>query len=530
MARARASLTNPFGTPDGAQADVTEVNERFDDLKGLPGHESLSTAHHDLSARILVGRMGAGKTIYQRRLLQRAAEEGVFVLADEIHGRLPATGDVANLANWFSNLHSMSELWTVLWRRAIMRSVVSQILLVPELRDAAPDEALHELATNFDDLVGKPRAPRSPQAELGNMLLPLHGHNAVRNFAYSEGWSDLEYHIASALKEASTVRIHIDGVDEHFETAPVYWMAVQCGLVLCILDLRREQWLGKRLHVVACVRDIVYAELLESEHAPRFSNAPYVRRLDWDEAAIRHLLNHKLRRLGNDYMMDPRRRDAEGWLGVGTIPDAVNGTEEPVERYIIRHTRMLPRDIVDVGNHLCDDVRAAKEEGHDALAIEVLQQTVADRATAFAEAQLRACSNRLAADATPPANRAAATVDVFTGDPDYVQGLKVTLAGLVAGFGNERFDGRRLERVASRADEELRPHLVDFQGSVGAHVLNLLWQHRLLGYVERGPGGERDRFYEGTVGDARLSRDRPEYVLHPCVRYAVPLGRGRFSR
>jgi hypothetical protein len=524
----KTASTFPFGTPDGAQADISEVNDRFDDLHDLGGHESLTTAHDDLSARVLVGRMGAGKTIYQRRLQQRAREEGLFTLADTIQGQLPSTAAVMLVARWFSyDAHSLRELWKTLWRRAIMRSAVSQVLCTELRREADPD-ALAVLETGFADLIGKPRAPRSPQAELGNMLLPQRGHNSVRDYAYDEGWGDLEHYLAMAIRNAPTMRLHIDGVDDHFETSPASWMPVQCGLVLSILDLRREASFTSKLHVVACVRDIVYAELLESEHAPRFDNASYIRRLEWDTTAIRHLLHHKIRKLPAAQTMSSRARDAGGWLGLRTVQSDPEDEPEDIERYLIRHTRMIPRDVVDLGNHLCGAVADAKSDGLTAVPASTVKDVVADRAASFAQAQIRACVNRLATDVN--FDLANAGADAFTGDSDYAQGLRRTLVDMIASFGAERFDGRRLQRAAELADAELGPQMPAFEGSVGGHVLNLLWQHRLLGSAEPSDDGERLRYYAGQVGDARLRRDRKRYALHPCVRYAVSLNGGRFDR
>jgi hypothetical protein len=58
----------PFGTPDGSRADINAVLSSFVRLHDHPGFGAVATRADDASVRVIVGRMGAGKTVYMRRL------------------------------------------------------------------------------------------------------------------------------------------------------------------------------------------------------------------------------------------------------------------------------------------------------------------------------------------------------------------------------------------------------------------------------------------------------------------------------
>jgi hypothetical protein len=52
-------------------------------------------------------------------------------------------------------------------------------------------------------------------------------------------------------------------------------------------------------------------------------------------------------------------------LGRETIKNSSRDTLEPVEQYLLRHTRLLPRDIIILGNRLCEEIQKAKRFSPD---------------------------------------------------------------------------------------------------------------------------------------------------------------------
>ena len=149
---------------------------------------------------------------------------------------------------------------------------------------------------------------------------------------------------------------YLDALDEHFERAPVQWLACQKGLCRQVLQLSD---VFPRLHVVISVRDLVFAALSDSEHLTRYKRTYKIRALDWDYSAISHLFEHKLKHLPREYQLQRNAVDpVERWLGIRAILVCGLGgrqREEPVKDYLLRHTRstVIPRDLVQLGNALC---------------------------------------------------------------------------------------------------------------------------------------------------------------------------------
>src|SRR5207253_11481549 len=80
----------PFGNPDGSRADIEDVLDDFVDFSADPGYGGLATRADDSKVRVIVGKLGAGKTVYMRRLQDfQAHQESVY--ADIPQQSLPKT-------------------------------------------------------------------------------------------------------------------------------------------------------------------------------------------------------------------------------------------------------------------------------------------------------------------------------------------------------------------------------------------------------------------------------------------------------
>jgi len=69
----------PFGNPDGSRASIENVLHDFVDFHGNPAFGALAAPADDATSRVIVGRLGAGKTVYLRRLRNfQARQESVY--------------------------------------------------------------------------------------------------------------------------------------------------------------------------------------------------------------------------------------------------------------------------------------------------------------------------------------------------------------------------------------------------------------------------------------------------------------------
>jgi hypothetical protein len=499
----------PFGTPDGSRSDLQDILHDFVALDGRPGFGGVATRADDAMVRVIVGRIGAGKTVYMRRLFSYQ-EASKSVYADPPQQDLPQTDLVIQACQWFPS-ELLTEKWMQLWHRAILRSLTTHLLTARELRGTVEAAEAAAIRGEYGHLIGKFRQPRSIYSELRDIIF---SHNAaihLRRYLENPDWDDLESVLADLLRESMPVFFYLDAVDERINSAPMYWLRCQEGLFMQVMKLLRDSRFGSRLHVVVCVRELVLASIYRSEHAPRYHNEPHIRVLDWSREAIEFLLRQKIERLTDEFLMAPSLPSGPlSWLGRTWVHNEARGVDEDVLEYIIRHTRLIPRDIVSLGNDLCQVVAQQKSLGRTEVPGEVLRRVVSLAARRFGDSQLAQCASQIAADAIPLHAVKKGFADFYLSDQEYARSLRQELKEIIRVVGVDRFDAGDLHQM-----EELAK-----QGFDGAtNIASILWQNGLLGYVEDG----RYSFYSvSDMNELELPRHAHEYVFHPCLVDAVP--------
>jgi Protein tyrosine and serine/threonine kinase len=278
-----------------------------------------------------------------------------------------------------------------------------------------------------------------------------------------------------------------------------------------VMRLLRDHRLGGRLHIVVCIRDIVMSSVYRSEHAPRYYNEPHIRVLTWDRNSLLYLLQRKLARLPPTLLM---RRAATGpptigdWLGVEARWPGLDG-DGPIEDYLLSHTRMIPRDIISLGNDLNEEVLRTKQAGHQGLPPAALQRVVERAAKRFGDSQLAQCANQISSDLMPSGAALHDYSELFTSTQAYISGVQEDVRSFVRLIGVDRF---------SRADLEALQEVADLHFEKATDLASVLWQNGLLGYVDE---SGRRRFY--SMGDVEEFHfpDVSTYALHPCLVYSV---------
>src|SRR5918995_6208859 len=339
----RSDPVGPFGNPDGSRASIERMLHDFVDFHGDPAFGALATRADDATSRVIVGRLGAGKTVYLRRLRSfQAQQESVY--ADQPQQDPPSTETIVKACQWFPE-QFLTEKWMQIWKRAVLNSLATHILAHRDLRHYVSQEQAKSIRYEYGFLLGEFRRPRSIYAELTDIINGRHSGRQLTAYLDDPAWEDLEDVLAEILRTCPPIFFYLDAVDEEFGHAPMYWLQCQKGLFYQVMRLLRDPRLGGRLHVVVSIRDIVMSAVHRSEHAPRYQNEPHIRLLSWDSESLLHLLRQKLERLPRSSLM---RHPSNGttvrdWLGVTTLVDEW-GAKERVEDHLIRHTRMIPRD------------------------------------------------------------------------------------------------------------------------------------------------------------------------------------------
>jgi hypothetical protein len=508
--RRRLDPVGPFGNPDGSRADIEDVLSEFVDFGGNPAYGHLATRANDSMVRVIVGKLGAGKTVYLRRLQDfQSRQDSVY--ADVPQQSLPKTEVIVKACQWFSD-RVLVEKWMQIWERAIMRSLASHLLRRPELRQQLRDEQAEEIEQSYARLLGDFRRPRSIYSEVRDIINEQQNAHQLSTYLDDPLWDDLEDLLGEVVGHCKPVYFYLDAVDEEFSHAPMYWLKCQEGLFYQVMRLLRDHKLGGRLHVVVCIRDIVMSSVYRSEHAPRYYNEPHIRVLTWDRGSLLYLLGQKLQRLQPSLLM---RRASTGpptirdWLGVNGNWPGPDG-DGTIEDYLLSHTRLIPRDIISLGNELSEEVLRQKQAGQQGLPPAALQEVVQRCAKRFGDSQLAQCANQISSDLMPQGAALYDYSELFTSTQAYISGVQEHVRSFVRMMGVDRF---------SRGDLVALQEVADLHFEQATDLPSVLWQNGLLGYVDE---NGRRRFY--SMGDIEQFHFPPEvdtYVLHPCLVHAV---------
>src|SRR5215469_6807285 len=508
--RRRLDPVGPFGNPDGSRADIEDLVSEFVDFGGDPAYGHLATRANDSMVRVIVGKLGAGKTVYLRRLQDYQAHQD-SVYADAPQQSLPKTEVVVKACQWFSD-RVLVEKWMQIWERAIMRSLASHVLRRPELRQQLRDEQADEIERSYTRLLDDFRRPRSIYSQVRDIINQRQTGHQLSTYLDDPLWDDLEDLLGEVVGQCKPIYFYLDALDEEFSHAPMYWLKCQEGLFYEVMRLLRDHRLGGRLHIVVCIRDIVMSSVYRSEHAPRYYNEPHIRVLSWDRNSLLYLLQQKLRRLPPSLLM---RRPAEGpptirdWLGVNGQWPGPDG-DETIENHLLNHTRLIPRDIISLGNELNEEVLRQQQAGHDGLPPAALQGVVQRCAKRFGDSQLAQCANQISSDLMPGNAALHNYSELFTSTQAYISGVQEEVRSFVRMIGVDRFP---------RADLEALQEMADSHFEKATDLASVLWQNGLLGYID---DSGRRRFY--SMGDVEAFHFPPEvatYVLHPCLVYTV---------
>jgi hypothetical protein len=418
---------------------------------------------------------------------------------------------VVKACQWFSD-RVLVEKWMQIWDRAIMRSLASHLLRRPELRQQLRDEQAGEIEQSYARLLGDFRRPRTVYSEVRDIINGQHTSHQLSAYLDDPLWDDLEDLLGEVVGQCKPVFFYLDAVDEEFGHAPMYWLKCQEGLFYQVMRLLRDHRLGGRLHVVVCIRDIVMSSVYRSEHAPRYYNEPHIRVLTWDRNSLLYLLQQKLQRLPASLLM---RRPASGppaisdWLGVNGSWPGPDG-DGTIEDYLLSHTRLIPRDVISLGNELNEEVLRQKQAGHDSVPVAAVQRVVQRCAKRFGDSQLAQCANQISSDMMPQGAALHDYSELFTSTQAYITGVQEEVRSFVRMIGVDRFP---------RADLQVLREMADSHFEQATDLASVLWQNGLLGYVDE---AGRRRFY--SMGDVEAFHFPPEvdtYVLHPCLASTV---------
>jgi hypothetical protein len=507
-------LLTPFGTPDAANEQVPEPEYLV--LPRLSAHVLLATDEGDSAARVIVGRSGAGKTKHLKELRHRLEQEATCDLMPLDFGP-PNLTPVTNLASeiGFSGAIERVELWRKLWRRAIVRAVIPH-LLDEDDRDGSLAATVRQ---NEGGLLGSIGGPRSITFEFEQILNEHSSLTNLRTFIGDESWHKIDRAVGQALaRRRRPLCFFVDIVEEESAFPPLQWHSCMKGLLRQILRfIRKPLGTGDNLRIYIAIREQTWFELGQLM-AGILEQHPAVRVLRWQPDALLEFFAQKIVGLSPQYALQeidaeaPPTEIIAAWLGAPTVPNSARPREEPTGTYILRHTRLIPRDIVVVGNVLAREVFAARQQGRDCVESERIQAAVSDSAAAAALEELQWCALEIISNWLSTAG--AGEEKTILPDEEARGRLASALAELLRSSSADIIEAKELDELARKADKTLgRP----------ADLKQILWRHGLIGWgpTETGPWN-----FSHRVGLS--SREAPPAedsfaAMHPALIDAISL-------
>lgn len=427
---------------------------------------------------------------------------------------MPSTDLIIRFCQMFTDTE-LTEQWMYLWKFAIIRTVVSNILFNKNW--TSENDLDFDTFEQFNDsLYPAFRTPTTIYAEARNILATYITKNEFTRYKNKREWDELEYYVREALKRLPPIYFFIDSVDEEYGHAPMYWLRCQKGLFYRVMRMLRDASYGNKLHIIISIRDNVYSSVLQSEHQTRYLIEDHIRVLNWDYSTIEYFFKSKISALKECYFLNypnnKEDKDIEKWLGITRISNVQRGIEEPLMDYILRHTRLLPRDVIIVGNSLAQIKREISEEP-DYNMQHIIREKVSKSAKSFGNELLQICANQIINNEMPKGAAQKNYSEVYTSIQEYTDSVALEIKNILLEFNSDRFTWGDLLSIEDKAHQRI---------GESCHLLDVLWQNSALGYLKIGPNGSEENFFiDANYEDFLLPSKQTQYLLRSCLIDAV---------
>jgi hypothetical protein len=181
-----------------------------------------------------------------------------------------------------------------------------------------------------------------------------------------------------------------------------------------------------------------------------------------------------------------------------------------IEDYLLSNTRLIPRDIILLGNELNEEILRQQQAGSEGVPPAAIQRVVQRCAKRFGDSQLAQCANQISSDLMPPNAALHNYSEYYTSAQAYIRGVQEQVRSFVRMVGVDRFPRKDLGALQEMVNQHFEQE---------TDLASVLWQNGLLGYIDE--FGQR-RFYAlGDVEEFHFPPDVETYVLHPCLAHAV---------
>ena len=508
---------NAFGNPDGSRTEITDMMSEF--IVFDKKYFSSGVASPDeLKTRVIVGAKGSGKTVYLRRM-QANLKLNTSRYVNEIEQEVPATDLVVKFGQCFSGTE-ITEKWMYVWKFAILRAVISNILKNDEWNKDVSDNDKKRLL-EYQDVIYPPyRVPMTIYSEVRNILSHYSTRNLFNEYAEMREWDEVEIIVGKIIRTLPPIYFFVDSVDEEYAHAPMFWLRCQKGLFYRVMRLLRKNIYGNKLHVIICIRDNVMASICESEHHTRYVNEEHVKLLNWNYMTIQYFFDRKIANLKNCYFInEDQKKTIFNWLNIKMIYNKYRDIEEPIEQYVLRHTRLLPRDIVIVGNSLAE-IKRMKIDSPTTDVCRVIRKKVAECAKTFGNELLQICANQINNNEMPKGAADREYAEVYTSIKEYEESTTQKMKVILSQVNSDKLSWDQICQLEENAKRIIGEN---------CKMFDVLWQNGGIGYIEEGPNGNEEVFFNEEYPEFLLPKNKKIYILRSCLIDAVGIRNERWD-
>jgi hypothetical protein len=501
----------PFGDSDASRVDfhklrssyVNIINDNNDDIE-----EAIDT-----SVRVIVGRKGSGKTLYIRTIQDHYRrlnfDSGGTVYITDIDNEPPDTNLIVKVTTWFEEKEAEAdEIWRRIWKIVILRTTYTHLFYSPDLQKYVTQKQKTSFIDKYRSILPSAKVATSVFNQLTSFLANFNSEHNLKSFLYKEEWAAFETELNNLIKQSPPIYFFLDQLDDDFIHAPYQWLKCQYGLFACMFRFIRNNTFGGRLHIVACIREIVYSYILHTQDGTKYLSESKIKILRWDSELAEHFLEKKIQVLDDKYFIDPTSpKTTANFFGLDTITlNRGKGFNEKVASYILRHTMLMPRDIINVGNIFCEKKQLNKNLDNRALlkdAVGHVARQIAKEQTVMASILIinKWIYNGIIEDEN---------FDFFVNE-QVIQSVNKELCRLIKKIGKDRFTNKLLKNIENK--------LEDFRMEESDRPFNALFLAGLLGYIEKDAEKNIKEVFFSESRNTQFSLPdlKKNYVLHSSL-------------
>ena len=198
-------------------------------------------------------------------------------------------------------------------------------------------------------------------------------------------------------------------------------------------------------------------------------------------------------------------------MGVKTVHNEYRNIDEPIIQYILRHTRLLPRDIVIIGNQLAD-IKRLMTTNPEIDVVCSIRKIVAECAKTFGNELLQICANQINNNEMPKGAATKGYSEVYTSVQEYKEQTSQLIKQVLMIINTDKLSWERICELDNRSKKIIGEN---------CKMLDVLWQNGAIGYIEEGPNGKREVFFNQEFPEFLLPKMKKIYILRSCLIDAV---------